>query len=291
MEKIKKGRRGLYITVGVILGIYALSMLLPCYYLLVNSLKDIGTDYTSAKPVANMWGLPKIFYWDNYANALTFTAEFLDGATVFDLYFNSILFTALSVVLAAVSTTCVAYACARFDFRGKGLLVALGIGALVFPDFGSASVVYKFFKVTGMLGTWWVMLMRLSPFGMMFLIVYSQFTTVSKTYAEAAKIDGASELRVFVQIMVPMVKGPIGMMAVMSAIGAWNDYFTPWMYFKNDLPTIALSMYTLQSEAKVRENVPVLYAMMVMCVIPLVILFVTMRDVIIENAAAGGLKG
>ena len=84
---------------------------------------------------------------------------------------------------------------------------------------------------------------------MMFLITYSLFKTVSKTYAEAAKIDGASEARIFVQIMIPMAKGVIGMMMVMSAIGAWNDYYTPYMYLPS-VKTLALGIQELSEEAQ-----------------------------------------
>ena len=287
-KKSVNKRKVLYICVSVVLCIYALSMVLPCWYLLINSFKSLDEYGT-----LNFWGFPAQFYFDNYVQAFSFSLDATNPVEtgILAMYGNSIIFTAVSVLLSAIATVCVAYACARFDFRGKALIVAIGIGALVFPDFGSAAVVYKLFKNLGWLGTWWVLMPKLNPFGLMFLILYSQFTTVSKTYAEAAKIDGASELRIFVQIMIPMVKGPVGMMMVMSAIGSWNDYYTPFMYFDNKLPTLALGLQQIASNFQTAKNLPLVYAVMVICIVPLMVLFITMRDVIIENAAAGGIKG
>ncbi|MBQ8428258.1 MAG: carbohydrate ABC transporter permease [Clostridia bacterium] len=282
VKKNVNKRKVLYICISVVLCIYAISMLIPCWFLLVNSFKDLSEYRLSG----NIWGLPGTWTFENFVTAFTY-----EKYNIGMLYVNSIWFTILSVGLATVATVLVAYACGRFDFTGKSLIVAIGVGALVFPDFGSSSVIYRLFKDLNWLGTPFVLLPKGSPFGLMFLILYSQFKTVSKTYAEAAKIDGASELRIFLQIMVPMVKGPIGMMMVMSAIGAWNDYYTPYMYFAGEMPTLTLGMQSIATDIDLKNNLPVMCAMMTICVVPLMVLFITMRDVIIENTAAGGIKG
>ena len=103
-------------------------------------------------------------------------------------------------------------------------------------------------------------------------------------------MDGASELRIFLQIMVPMAKGVIGMMMVMNAIGAWNDFYTPYMYLPS-VKTLALGIQELSEEAQTYSNFTELYAAMVMAILPIIIVFVIMRDTIIDNAVAGGLKG
>lgn len=288
-SKVNK-RKVLYWVVGIILGIYALSMLIPCWFLVINSFKT-DFDYRGLLPeyekVKNAFSIPRDFTFEQYKNA-SLSAKQYARASIFTLYMNSIIMTIASTLLATVATVMTAYACARFKFRGQGLIVGIGVGALVFPDFGSAAVIFKFYHATGLFNTWGVLWPNLNPFGLMFLIVYSQFRTISGTYAEAAKIDGASELRIMVQIMVPMIKGTVGMMIVMSAIGSWNNYYTSWMYLPSK-PTIALGMYYITQYD--RSSVPAVCAIMVICILPLVILFVCMRDTIISNTAAGGLKG
>ena len=93
-----------------------------------------------------------------------------------------------------------------------------------------------------------------------------------------------------IQIMVPMIKGVIGMMIVMSAIGSWNNYYVSYMYLTSK-PTIAYGMYLMMQNIGMKENIPMTCAIMVLCILPLVVLFVCMRDTIISNTAAGGLKG
>ena len=281
MVKARKSKRKyLYITVAVILGIYALTMLIPLYFVVINSLKRPSQFYD------NPWTLPKVLYLANYRKVFSLS---VDEVSVLGMYVNSIILTGASTLISCAATTVTAYTVAPFEFRGKSLLVAVGIGAMLIPDLGSRSVIYKMYVDLHMIDTWFILIQYATPFGMMFLITYSLFKTVSKTYAEAAKIDGASELRIFLQIMIPMAKGCIGMMMVMSAIGAWNDYYTPYMYLPS-VKTLALGLQELTEQAQTYSNFTELYAAMVVAILPVLILFICMRDTIINNAVAGGLK-
>ena len=265
----------------IILIIYAVTMLAPMYYLIINSLKKPFDFYE------NPWNVPVQLCLENYKTAFQMT---VDGVSVLSMYLNSAIYTIIATALGCISTTVTAYVLARFDFRVKELLVLVGIGAMLIPDFGSRAVIYKMYVDLNLIDTWFVLLQYASPFGMMFLITYSTFRTVSKTYAEAAKMDGASEFRTFVQVMVPMAKGVIGMTAVIGAINAWNEFYIPYMYLPS-VKTLALGIQELSEAAQTYSNFTELYAAMIIMVVPIVILFVCMRDRIIDNAVAGGLKG
>lgn len=281
--KVKKyqKRKTIFIVVLIILLIYAVTMLAPMYYLVVNSLKKPFDFYE------NPWNVPVQLCLENYKTAFQMA---VDGVSVLSMYLNSAIYTIIAMALGCISTTVTAYVLARFDFRGKELLVLVGIGAMLIPDFGSRAVIYKMYVDLNLIDTWFVLLQYASPFGMMFLITYSTFRTVSKTYAEAAKMDGASEFRTFVQVMVPMAKGVIGMTAVIGAINAWNEFYIPYMYLPS-VKTLALGIQELSEAAQTYSNFTELYAAMIIMVVPIVILFVCMRDRIIDNAVAGGLKG
>ena len=281
--KVKKyqKRKTIFIVVLIILLIYAVTMLAPMYYLVVNSLKKPFDFYE------NPWNVPVQLCLENYKTAFQMA---VDGVSVLSMYLNSAIYTIIAMALGCISTTVTAYVLARFDFRGKELLVLVGIGAMLIPDFGSRAVIYKMYVDLNLIDTWFVLLQYASPFGMMFLITYSTFRTVSKTYAEAAKMDGASEFRTFVQVMVPMAKGVIGMTAVIGAINAWNEFYIPYMYLPS-VKTLALGIQELSEAAQTYSNFTELYAAMIVMVVQIVILFVCMRDKIIDNAVAGGLKG
>lgn len=276
-------RKALLWAVGAILIVYCITMLAPCYFMVINSFK------TQSEYFNNVWTFPSVFKFDNYAKVSSECSNIL-GISIWGMYFNSLLITAMCVVFSTVAVTITSYTLARFKFPGRGFLVACGVGAMLIPDLGSGATIYKLYVDLNLIDTGFVLFSAFAPFGMMFLIMYSLFTTVSGTYAEAAKIDGASELRVFIQIMVPMAKGTIGMMAVMTAIGAWNNYYLSYMYLPS-CKTLALGMQELAWQVESNAKFPILYASMTLAVIPLMVLFISMRDVIINNAVAGGIKG
>ncbi len=280
-RKFLKKTKGSLIVASVILCLYSLSMLMPLYFLLVNSFKQ------SFEFFDNAWALPESVYFENYALAWELG---VGNVSILDMYVNSIIMTVATVLISTAATTVSAYVLARFSFRGRGFLVAVGIGAMLIPDLGGSSTIYKMFVDLNMIDTWFILIKNAAPFGLMFLITYSMFRTVSPTYSEAAKMDGASELRIFVAIMLPMARGCIGMMCVMSAISCWNDYYTPYMYMPS-IKTLALGLQELSEEAATYSNYTELYAAMVLAITPLLILFICMRDTIINNAVAGGLKG
>lgn len=183
----------------------------------------------------------------------------------------------------------IAYALARFRFFGRDFLVALGVGALVIPDLGSSTVVYKIFVDLNMVDTWLILVKYTTPFGLQFLILYSLFKTVAGTYVEAARLDGAGEWRIFLQICLPMARGALGATMVILAINNWNDYYTPYMYLPS-VKTLSIGLQELAMTVSQLDR-PKLFAGMVIAITPLLVVFIAMRDTIIENTVSGGLKG
>lgn len=265
----------------ICLFIYSLAMLTPIYFVIVNSLKR------PSQFMENPWALSNVIYLANYKNVLTLETG---GTSLPRMYLNTMILTVSATLISTISTTITAYVLARFNFRGKNLLVAIGIGAMLIPDLGSRAVIYKMYVDLHMIDTWWILIQYAQPFGLMFLITYSLYVSVSKTYVEAAKMDGASEMRIFLQIMVPMGKGVIGMNIVMSAITVWNDFYTPYMYLPS-VKTLSLGIQELAEEVASSGNYTTLYAAMVLTMLPILILFICMRKTIINNAVAGGIKG
>lgn len=280
-KKLKMKVQPWLIVAFVLLLLYSLTMLAPIYFVIVNSLKR------PSQFLENPWTISNVIYLANYKNVLTLKTG---GTSLPRMYLNTMILTTAATLISTISTTVTAYVLARFDFRGKKLLVAVGIGAMLIPDLGSRAVIYKMYVDLHMIDTWWILIQYAQPFGLMFLITYSLYVSVSKTYVEAAKIDGASEMRIFLQIMVPMGKGVIGMTIVMQAISVWNDFYTPYMYLPS-VKTLSLGIQELAEEVASTGNYTVLYAAMVLTMLPILILFICMRKTIINNAVAGGIKG
>ena len=108
---------------------------------------------------------------------------------------------------------------------------------------------------------------------------------------EAAKIDGASDFRIFVQIILPMAKGPMVAVTILTLIGLWNDYLTPSIYLPKQ-PTIAYGIYLMQSTmVETKGQYPLFFATIVLTMIPIILIFVLFNKTIMENTSVGGLKG
>ena len=266
---------------AVIIFVYALTLITPLYFMLTNSFKNL-LDYLYNDP----WGLPKKIVSENYASATKLT---VGNVSFVGMYVNSFIFTAGAVLISTATATMTAYTLAKFKFRGRDFLVALGIGAIVIPDLGSTSVIYKMYVDLNFIDTWAILLRYTGPYGLQFLVLYAFFKGLSSGYTEAARIDGASELTVFLRICVPMAHSALGATMVISFINNWNDYLTPYMYLPS-LKTLSIGLQELSATLSQFEK-PKLYAAMIFAITPLLALFVVMRDKIIENTVSGGLKG
>lgn len=281
----KRGKnRALFVAIAIIMLVYALTMLTPLYYMLVNSLKRID-DFLER----GGWSLPSDAYggifWENYKNVLNMGGD----TSFYRMLVNSLIFTASVVVISTASTTATAYVLARFRFPGRGLLVSIGFGSLVLPDFGAASVIYKLFLDWNLMDTWGILVQFATPFGILYLMLFSLFSTMSNGYVEAAEIDGAGEFTIFFRICMPMAMGMMSAVMVITAINTWNDYYTSFMYLPS-LKTLALGLQELSLTLSQFQR-PTLFAAMVITVAPVVILFIAMHDKIIAFTAGGGLKG
>ena len=120
--------------------------------------------------------------------------------------------------------------------------------------------------------------------------MYAVFKGVSNTYMEAAYMDGAKNFRIFWQIMVPQVIPTAASLALLNALGTWNDYFTSYMWLPGH-PTLSYGLYEIQANATTKNMFPQLFAFMMLCTLPILIAFIFMQNTIMENVTTGGIKG
>ena len=281
VEKIKRKRwthrRILLFCIGIVLLLFAFTMLLPLWYMIVNSFKRFD-DFLEGSG----WDLPSQLYFANYSDVFK-----LNG--FFDMVINSFVFNISAVLITTATTTVTAYVLAKYNFPGRGLLVALGVGSLVIPDLGSSSTVYKLFYDLQILDSWMILIKYTTPYGLNFLLLFSLFSTVAKDYTEAAVIDGAGELTVFLRICLPMAMGMVSCIALINFIAFWNDYMTPYMFMPN-IKMLSVGLQELSLTISQFDR-PKLFAGMVVAVLPVFVLFMIMRNKVISSISGGGLKG
>ncbi len=273
------------IVYGVILAIfiiYAAYLIFPFIYALNSSLKINARTFIN-DPVSI--SIPMNF--DNYINA--FIELKLGDVTFINMVSNSVWYAFGGTALSLLSTAMCAYVVARYNFWGKNFLYGLSIVVLIIPIYGALPAKYSMFYDLGMLNSPLFLICMASAFGFNFLIIYSFFSMISWSYAEAAFIDGASDFAVFWKIMVPMALPSMTALGVMSFVGLWNDYETP-ILFLSETPPLAAGLWAYEKKIIYSANQPVYFAGVIISLLPVSLIFGTFQNTIMQNVYAGGLK-
>lgn len=291
-KKTKMSRKmdAFQVVLYAIVTIYCLSMIYVLLFGFVNSLKD-ATDYEWNNP----FGLPsKEFGWhfDNYAKVLNdFKVFTLGGNEVYlmQMFFNSLSYAVLMSLFCMATQIITAYAIAKYDFRGKSVLYGVAVVVMLLPIIGSLASEVQMAEAfnfrNNLIG---VCIMKCKYPGLYFLVFYATFKGLSWTYAEAAQIDGAGHFRVFIEIMLPLIKSTVFAVFILLFIEYWNDYYTP-MVFLPESPTMSYGLFLFQTDNK--ASTPVQLASCLMACLPILVVFVAFKDKIMSNVTMGGIKG
>ena len=290
MNTIKRtgGERIVYTIVFALFLVYAVSLILPLLWMLMNSFKE-GTEYALDVVGANTIRLPSQILFFNYTDV--FPKIIYNGVDFLGMLFNSLIYIVIGNGASLFFTVCVDYVISKYDFKGKNFIYAVAIFAMMLPIIGSSAASVKLRADLGLYDNLLALIVTAGAgaFGFNFLMLYGFFKNVSRGYMEAAFIDGASHFKVFFRVMLPQATPMLGTLFILSAIGSWNDYTTPMLYFPN-YPNLAMGLYLVSNELT-RGDMPTYFAALVITTIPILILFCCFSDTIMKNYSVGGLKG
>ena len=169
----------------------------------------------------------------------------------------------------------------------------ISLVVMILPIVGSLPAQFRLVKNMGIDNSPLLLLMFCSGFGFNFIVMYGFFSNVSWSYAEAGFIDGASDFQVFFSIILPQAVPSVLSLMILAAIGFWNDYQTPLMYL-NKLPPLSVGLQDFNLNigySLLPNSYPLLFAGVMLSIVPILIVFVVCQDTIMNNTVAGGLKG
>ncbi len=285
LYKRHKGEKALFIVMFIIFVLFAISFIFPFLWVIMNALKT-KDDFAS-----NFMSLPKTWEWGNFINAWNYKDAATKGFTVFQMLGMSVLIAGVGTIVTVFTSSAAAYVVAKYEFPGRKLIFSVVVFSLIVPIVGSLPSQIQLMDALHLSNTVIGCIFLYSGgFGMNFLLLYSFFKNLSWTYVEAARIDGASDFKIFFRIIIPMAKGPVIAIAVIQLIGLWNDYLTPSIYLP-EKPTIAVGLKLLQTTMVQQGNYTLLFATIIIALIPIVVLFCCFSKTIMENTSVGGLKG
>lgn len=285
---MKKRNFPLYkIFVYVALITLAISIIVPIAWVFLASLKS-QLELVSGNP----FDFPKQMLWSNFADAFV-------KARMGDYLLNTIIVTALSLVILLVVALPASYVLARFDFVGKkffnGLFMAglfVNVNYIVLPIF------LMLFNADIKLGVdfflnskFWLSVVYAAtalPFTIYLLTGY--FKTLPKAYEEAARIDGYGYFKTMTKIMIPMARPSIITVILFQFLAFWNEYIIAFTFMDKDNATLAVGVKYLMADAKSQANFGVMYAGLVIVMIPTLILYICVQKKITQGMSIGGMK-
>ncbi|GAA2395578.1 ABC transporter permease subunit [Streptomyces coeruleofuscus] len=230
--------------------------------------------------------IPDTWEWDNYRRVLD-TPGFLTW------WRNTLFYAVLGTALTVISSIPVAYALAKFRFRGRNLALMLVISMMMLPPQVIIIPMYLFWaKQLDLSGTLWPLIIPMA-FGDAFSIfLLRQFlTTIPDEYLDAAKVDGCGDLRTLLKVVLPMAKPGIAAVALFQFFYAWNDYFGPQIYASENPGAWTLS-YGLESfKGAHHTDWNLTMAATVLVMAPVILVFFFAQKAFVEGVTLTGVKG
>ena len=282
IEKRAKTRGTVMNTVTyILLTVWAVIVLFPFYWMILTSVKSYSA-YNSEY-------IPKFFTTSptlqNYVDA--FTTVSLARYLV-----NTMIFTIVTTFLMLLVITLAAFAFARLDFRGKNIAFIIFLSLMMIPN--ELVIITNYMTVTNMD-------MRNSFSGLILPSVTSvfyiyllkeNFEQIPDSLYYAAKVDGTSDLKYLLRVMVPISRPTLITITILKVIECWNSYVWPRLITDDEKYfLVSNGIQEIRENGFGRENIPAMMAAVVVISFPLIILFLIFRRKIMEGVSRGGTKG
>lgn len=282
IEKSAKVRAKTKSTVTyILLSIWAVIVLFPFYWMLLTSIKSYSS-YNSEY-------IPK-FYATNPT-----LANYMDAFTAVPLgkYFaNSIIFTLITTAVMLVVTILAAFAFARLEFRGKNTVFALFLSLMMIPN--ELVVITNYVTITdwGMRNTFAGLILPSITSVFYIYLLKENFEQIPDSLYKAAKVDGTSDLKYLLKVMLPICKPTVVTIVILKVIECWNLYVWPRLITDDaNYFLVSNGIQEIRENGFGRENIPAMMAAVVVISVPLIILFLIFHKKIMAGVSRGGTKG
>ncbi len=276
---IRRGQRMHRLMVYALLFGLSAIFLLPFLWMVSTSLKHEQDVFTYPPSF-----FPNSFQWQNY----------VDGWTLlpFNTFLrNSLIVTTANVVGNLISCSLVAYGFARLRGRGKNMLFLLLLATIMIPR--EVTIVPRFllFSELGLVNTLWPLILP-AWFGFPFFIFLLRqfFMTIPRDLDDAARIDGASHLRILFDIILPLSRPALATVAIFAFIGNWTNLLDPLIYIRStELYTLALGLNLFRGQNFTQFNM--LMAVSIITLIPVLLIFFFAQRIFVRGVTLTGMGG
>lgn len=267
----------------------AVSIIVPVAWVFMASLKSnaefVGKDI-------NPFAFPKKLIWENFSIAF-------GKAKMGEYLLNSVIVTALSLIILLIVALPASYCLARFEFKGRKFLNAgfmaglfVNVNYIVVPIFLMLSSMNRMFDVRFFLNNRLVLSIVYASTSLPFTIylLSGYFRTLPKAYEEAALIDGCGYFKTMVKVMVPMARPSIITVILFNFLAFWNEYIIAFTLMTTTNKTLPVGLQNLMAVEKTATNYGIMYAGLVIVMIPTLVLYILVQKKLTQGMSLGGLK-
>ena len=261
----------------VVLVLLTLFLLFPLYWIVTGSFKDV-IAINSKTPV---W-FPTEPTLENYQK--------LFSRPAFLWLFNIVFISAAAMVLTCITAALAGYALGKKRFIGRGVLFTIIICAMALPKQVIVIPLAQEMTLMGLIDSLWAVILPTVgwPFGVFLMKQFSE--TIPTEILEAARVDGAGELRTFITVVLPMIKPGIGALAIFTFVNTWNDYFLQLVMLQSDDKwTLPLAISNLQGEMS--SDFGLIMAGAALAAVPIIVVFIAFQKYFTQGIAMGAVKG
>ncbi len=262
----------------VVLTLGAVLMLLPFAYMLATSLKSMGEVFV----VPVKW-IPDRLLWDNYTTALR------EHPIV--RYFANSLFVGVCVTLLNLATCSLAgYSFAKFTYRGRDLLFGIVLATLMIPLASMIIPLYLVVKQLGWINSYLGLIVPAGTSAFGIFLMRQQMLTIPDDLLDAARLDGGSEPRIFLEIVLPLSRTALASLAIFIFMWNWDSFLWPLLVATEDrYRTLPLGIALFESSYG--TNYPQLMAVAFLAMIPVLVVFLVLQKNFIEALTMSSVKG
>jgi len=268
-------------VVYTLLSVWGILVLFPFYWMLLTSFKSYSTY--------NGEFVPKFFTLSptlqNYADAFT-------KVSLGRYLFNTLFFTVVTTALMLVVITLAAFAFARLEFPCKNLIFTLFLSLMMIPN--ELVVITNFVTITnaGLRNSFAGLILPSVTSVFYIYLLRENFAQIPNDLYLAAKVDGTSDLRYLLKVMLPICRPTIVTIIILKVIECWNSYVWPRLITDDpDFYLVSNGIQEIRENGFGRENIPAMMAAVVVISLPLIVLFLVFRKKVMEGVARGGTKG
>jgi len=255
--------------------------LIPIVLMLLNSFK------TSAEMAGNAWGFPREWTVENYVSLVDF-----NKGLIVRTFFNSVYVSVSYTVLTLFVSSLAAYVFSKLRFKGSNIIFVVFLATMMIPREITMPAIFLMFARAGLLNSYVIQILPGVANVFCLFMLKQYIDEIPDTILEAATIDGASRLRLYRSMILPLAKPALGAMAILVFLEKWNDYLWPSVLLtKREVMPIMVILPTLNVGTSMYA-IPwnLIMTGCVIVTIPLVIVFLAFQEQFMSSVTIGAVK-